>query len=198
MDGPYGNWQKYQNQNPIQRALIKRFLDTVTALIEPLPVRSILDAGCGEGFVLDMLLRSCSDLQVAVGIDIDTDALRRGTRLSPQIPFMRADILHLPHPTDLFDVVVCTEVLEHLETPDVALKELCRVSNRFCLFSVPHEPFFRLSNLLRGKSVSRLGNDIDHLQNWSQTAFSRFLSEQLELLAIRRSFPWLIALGQKH
>lgn len=192
----YGNWQKYQSKNPIQRALIKRFLEEMRSLIEPLPVRHLLDAGCGEAFILSMLRQARPDLEVAVGIDIDSDALGRGHDLSPAVPLMEADILHLPYRTDSFDVVICAEVLEHLTHPEEALAELCRVSRKYCLVSVPHEPFFRLSNLLRGKSVSRLGNDIEHHQNWSLAGFTSFLKDQLDVEIVKRSFPWQIALGQ--
>ena len=195
-DQMYGNWQKYQSKNPIQRSLLNRFLDEVRSLVEPLPGRSILDAGCGEAFVLSMLLQARPDLEVAVGIDFDSEALCRGHDLSPHIPLMQADILRLPYPTDSFDVVVCTEVLEHFKNPDAALSELCRVSRKYCLLSVPHEPFFRLSNMLRGKSISRLGNDIDHYQNWSQAGFVEFLEGHLDLQTVKRSFPWQLALGQ--
>ena len=193
--GAYGNWQKYQSRNRLQQALIGRFLARVRSLVAPLPVHSLLDVGCAEGFVLDMLLTTRPDLAV-MGADIDHEALARGRALFPGIPFVRADIQRLPYAARSFDLVVCTEVLEHLAHPNAALEEICRVSCRYCLFSIPHEPFFRLSNLVRGKSIARLGNDIDHLQNWSQSGFVRLLQPHLYLLSVTRSFPWLVALGE--
>ena len=195
-DQAYGNWQKYQSKNPFQQKLIDRFLAQVQAMVAPLPVTSMLDAGCGEGFVLNMLLERCATLELAVGVDIDEEALRRGRRLFPNLVFWQADIAHLPCPANSFDIVIGTEVLEHLHYPAEALTELCRVSKRYCLFSVPHEPFFRLCNLARGKSIFRLGNDIDHYQNWSRAGFIRFLQRHVDVLDIRLSFPWQIVLGQ--
>lgn len=192
----YGNWQKYQSKNPVQKALINRFLDQMRSLVEPLPVRFLLDAGCGEAFILSTMVQARSDLEVAVGIDIDRDALGRGHELSPDIPLIEADILHLPYPSDSFDIVVCAEVLEHLTNPDEALAELCRVSRKYCLLSVPHEPLFCLSNLLRGKNISRLGNDIEHYQNWSLPGFTAFAGNHLDVEVVKRSFPWQIVLGQ--
>ena len=195
-DETYGNWQKYQSKNPIQNLLLNRFLDEVRSLVEPLPGRSILDAGCGEAFVLDMLLQARPDLEVAVGIDFDSEARYSGRHLSPHMPLVQARQLDCCARTRDLDIVVCTEVLEHFKDPDAALSELCRVSRKYCLLSVPHEPFFRLSNLLRGKSFSRLGNDIDHHQNWSQAGFVALLKDYLDLQAVKRSFPWQLALGQ--
>jgi SAM-dependent methyltransferase len=191
----HGNWQKYQNKNPLQQRLIGRFLAVVAEMIGPLPIHTLLDVGCAEGFVLSALLRVRPDLAVA-GLDLDEEALQRGRQLFPRVGFARANLLNLPCASATFDLVVCTEVLEHLVEPTAGLLELRRVSSRFCLFSVPHEPFFRLGSLLRGKNVSRLGNDPEHLQNWSQAGFVRFLSPYVDVVAVRRSFPWLVVLAQ--
>jgi hypothetical protein len=50
--------------------------------------------------------------------------------------------------------------------------------------------------LLRGKNVSRLGNDPEHLQNWSQGSFVRFLAPHVSVVSVLRSFPWLIVLAE--
>lgn len=191
----HGNWQKYRNQNPLQKALIGRFLHRLLALQADLSIETALDVGCAEGFVLEALTQTRPRLK-ATGVDIDLEALTRGRRLFPGIPLGRADLFNLPFPSGSFDLVLCTEVLEHLSNPDAALEEICRISRRYCLFSVPHEPFFRLSNLIRGKNLRRLGNDVEHLQNWGQAAFLRVLGRRLKIIQVQRSFPWLIALGE--
>ncbi len=193
----YGNLQKYQSGNPLQRTLIARFLSTVGNLMESLPVRSLLDVGCAEGFILNYLLqRRDSDL-LAQGVDIDEAAIARGRVLHPSLSFQVADIYHLPFAETSFDLVLCLEVLEHLTAPEQALGELRRVARHFCLLSVPHEPFFRLANLLRGKNICCLGSDIDHLHNWSKGDFLRLVQPYLDIAAVKTSFPWLIVLGQK-
>lgn len=191
----YGNWQKYQNQNPLQKRLIGRFLVAVKAILAPLAVHTVLDVGCAEGFVLNALRQARPDLAVA-GLDLDVAALGRGRQLFPGVPFAQASIFHVPCYPAAFDLVLCTEVLEHLADPAAGLQELCRVSRRYCLLSVPHEPYFRLGSLLRGKNVSRLGNDPEHLQNWSQGSFVRFLASHVSVVTLRRSFPWLIVLAE--
>lgn len=37
----------------------------------------------------------------------------------------------MPFQDRSFDIVICTEVLEHLEKPDAALKELIRIAKKF-------------------------------------------------------------------
>ena len=59
---------------------------------------------------------------------------------------------------------------------------------------MPHEPFFRLGNLLRGKNVTRLGDPTDHLQHWGARD-SRVLRAQLAVRIRTGAFPWLIVYG---
>jgi SAM-dependent methyltransferase len=47
------------------------------------------------------------------------------------------DIHKLPFDDNYFDIVFCFEVLEHLESPLIAFKELSRISNRYIFYSVP-------------------------------------------------------------
>jgi SAM-dependent methyltransferase len=190
-----GNWQKYQSSNPIQRFLIRNFLRTVVTMTHSVPTSTILDAGCAEGFVSQRLFEESPDARVT-GIDTDLDALARGQTLHPTTWFGSGDITSLPFQDASFDLVVCTEVLEHLQYPGMALSELKRVASRYCLISVPHEPFFRLSNLMRGKNVSRLGDDVDHYQHWGAIAFHRLVSNYFRPVASRYPFPWQVLLGE--
>jgi SAM-dependent methyltransferase len=179
----------------LQRLLIQRFLDTITNIVHSSPPSTILDAGCAEGFVCQHLLEKWPDAQ-AVGIDVDIAALSRGKRLHTATQFGSGDIVTLPFKDKSFDLVICTEVLEHLPDPEAALSELQRVTRRHCLLSVPHEPFFRLSNLVRGKNISRLGDDVDHYQHWSAIAFKHLVSRYFSPVNSHFPFPWQVFLGE--
>lgn len=156
----------------------------------------MVDAGCAEGFVAAFLRRSFPKV-ASTGMDIDLEALYRGRQLSPGFQMQQADIHHLPYRSKSVDLVLCLEVLEHLQEPAVALSEITRVARRNCVLSVPHEPFFRLANLARGKSVSRLGDDIDHRQHWTRGGFARFLlANGLSVRALLAPMPWLVVLAE--
>jgi len=46
-----------------------------------------------------------------------------------------------------YDIIIATEVLEHLDNPVDLIKKLKKLSKRFILISVPNEPFFSLFRL---------------------------------------------------
>ena len=108
---------------------------------------------------------------------------------------VRADVYDLPFPSRSYDLVLCLEVLEHLADPARALREIRRVSRQACLLSVPHEPFFRLGNVARGKNLSRLGDPADHVQHWGAAGFTDFCRREVTVRTATGAFPWLIVYG---
>ncbi len=190
------NYKKYQSSNPIQKFLIGRFFHTIFACLRPLEINSVLDVGCGEGFVLSKL-KIQGIGRFFEGIDFSDKALELGRAKFPQLSLKKGNIYKLPYENNFCDLVICTEVLEHLERPSQALNEIVRVSRRYSLFSVPNEPFFRIANLMRGKNIFRWGNDIDHIQSWTSGDFEKFIAEKLSIISVIKSFPWTIILGEK-
>ena len=196
-DSRYGNLQKHLNPNPIQRWLLRRFNRRIVEMVRETGARRILDVGCGEGFTLRELQDDRLEATM-VGMDFSAPALawNQAQRMA-QSPLSVADIHHLPLEDNSFDLVLCLEVLEHLPDSAQGLRELLRVTRDYVLVSVPHEPFFRGANLLRGKHVQALGNDPEHVHNYSGRAFRRLMAAHTRLIWHGYSFPWQIALASK-
>ncbi len=188
------NEAKYRSRNPVVRHLVGRFLDRVGAAVEAVRPHRVLEVGCGEGIVLDYLGRRTTGTRFE-GLELDAAALEEARARCPDTSFARGDVCELPFRSGAFDLVVCLEVLEHLPDPGRALREVRRVSRQGCLLSVPHEPFFRLGNALRGKNLARLGNPSDHLQHWGARDFAAFCAQHLTVRSCTRAFPWLIVYG---
>jgi hypothetical protein len=51
-----------------------------------------------------------------------------------------------------------------------------------------------LSNLARGKNVTRFGNDPEHVNHWGRGSFRALLDTRLDVLRLTTSYPWLLAL----
>jgi trans-aconitate methyltransferase len=52
------NYRKHTSGNRLQRRLIDRFHARLTAIVKGLHPETILDVGCGEGFVAESFLRA--------------------------------------------------------------------------------------------------------------------------------------------
>jgi ubiquinone/menaquinone biosynthesis C-methylase UbiE len=105
-----------------------------------------------------------------------------------------ASAYDLPWADDQFDLVLTMEVLEHLEDPQRALREIARVSRRYVIASVPNEPVWRILNMLRGAYLKDFGNTPGHVQHFSPRAFRRLLETELEIIDTCRPLPWQMAL----
>lgn len=185
---------KYVNKNPIQRRLIRRFVRTIHAMfVAANPCSRVLEVGVGEGFLSGYLSEQFPEKSFS-GIDLDSLSV---DRLRAKFPRIDAKVGAIEDPSLLsppYDLVMCCEVLEHVQDPPAVLRTLDSFGAKRLILSVPHEPFFMLSNLARGKNVTRLGNDPEHLHHWTKTSFGRFLAQQLDILEIDTSYPWIVAL----
>jgi len=185
------NFEKFQTGNPIVQRMIGGFFRTVAETVAPLGATTVLDAGCGEGETLDRLSGILPENPV--GIDLNPESVEFAKKRLPAATIGVGDLLELPFEADSFDLVMCLEVLEHLPEPTAGLRELFRVSGRDVVVSVPHEPWFRLGSLARGKYVKTWGNHPEHVNHWNPRSFRAFLADQAEVVSVRTSMPWIIA-----
>ena len=187
---------KYRARNPLQRVLIRRFLEQVLRLvIAARPVGSVLEVGVGEGFISGFLSEQFPGKSFT-GVDPSEADLRLLSRKFETIETRVGSVYDLGFLSRSFDLVICAEVLEHLEDPERALDEIHRRAPRRAIFTVPHEPWFMLSNFLRGKNVVRFGNDADHVRHFTPRTFRRLLETRFDVLELARSYPWLLALAR--
>jgi len=190
------NYKKHKSDNPLQRFFIQNFYKTLLEEARSVHPKHILDVGCGEGFTLEKL--HANDIgEELVGIDFLETAIAIGKKEHPYLDLRQGNIYDIPFDSNSFDLVICSEVLEHLEDPVRALDELHRVANTYVLLSVPNEPFFLLSNFLRGKNLKRFGNDIEHINHWSISGFEKFVRTKFTITKRRQPFPWTLVLAKK-
>jgi 2-polyprenyl-3-methyl-5-hydroxy-6-metoxy-1,4-benzoquinol methylase len=189
------NEQKYQNRNPVQQFLLNRFLDHLCSWIELLNPESILDFGCGEGYFWKAMNDRGLRPRNVRGVDFSDEAIRVAREIVPMYRFSVMDLFDMDTKEEQFDLVMAIEVLEHLDAPEKYLSQLVRLCSGSILLSVPHEPWFRIGNLLRGRDVRNFGNHPDHRNHWNRASFANFLNTQMEVIEVRRVFPWLVAVG---
>jgi len=112
------------------------------------PEGTMLDLGCGEGRHIFGLMEKFPDLK-CIGLDPHIESLEKafeGLKFLESISnsktnFLSGSAYSLPFSDDSFDLVVCSEVLEHLHDYKDAIKEINRVlkpGGQF-LASVPAE-----------------------------------------------------------
>jgi acetyltransferase-like isoleucine patch superfamily enzyme len=97
-DTPKTYWQ-YINQRVVFAA---GYLD---------PSDTVLDIGCGDGYITALLRKACKQI---VGIDYSEEAIREANRLYSLDEIYQMNSTNIEFEEAIFDKVLCLEVLEHL------------------------------------------------------------------------------------
>lgn len=190
------HYDKHHNKNPIIKFLMKKFHQDLFSLIKKAKPSSILDVGCGEGYTTKLIIRIFPHLKIE-GCELDEKILQIAKKQNPKIRFTQCSIYKLKNETSSFDLTIVSEVLEHLEETNKAIKEVKRVSAKYCIFTVPYEPYWRIANMLRGAYWRNFGNTPGHIQHWNKGNFKRMLKKHFKNVKIKQSLLWNIALCKK-
>jgi len=184
---------KYETKNPLAQYLLRQFDTSIAELVKIANPSAILEVGCGEGHVTDILLKNSDASIEALDISQTIVDIAKNTIDSPRVNFQQFNIYDLAEKKPA-DLVVCCEVLEHLETPEIGLLRLAEKAEPYAVISVPREPIWRILNFIRGSYCKDFGNSPGHIQHWSQRQFIRFVEQQFEIVSVKSPIPWTILL----
>jgi SAM-dependent methyltransferase len=193
----FGNaYPKYTSKNPLVRWLMRNFESHIEDLLKQISPQTIHEVGCGEGYWVLHLEKKGFKIRGSDFSSLVIDIAKKNAEQMGADPhlFSVRPIEELNAKEDSADCILCLEVLEHLEKPQLALETLKVLQARHYLFSVPQEPIWRILNCLRGKYLTSLGNTPGHLQHWSRGQFVKFISEHFRVEKTVGPFPWTVVL----
>jgi SAM-dependent methyltransferase len=124
-------WDDMKKYGPFSRHL-RRLIEN---LIRPLAFKTVLDVGCGQGSLLEELRVQFPHIQ-PTGMDLSIKAIDLARRRVPEGTFHVGDLIE--HPLEeTFDLVICSEVLEHLPDDLTAIRNLARMAGKYLVVSAP-------------------------------------------------------------
>lgn len=108
----------------------------------------LLDIGCGNGCLLEKITE-LNPKSVLFGVDFSKKLIENARRrLGKRVKLLKADALALPFSDKMFDIVVMSEVIEHLKNPPQGLVEAKRVLKKHGRFILTfpnassYQPFY--------------------------------------------------------
>lgn len=163
---------------------IKRYrLDTswkVRSLLAVIPSRkisSVLEVGCGGGLVLKGISKAMN-ANKKIGVDIATSMLTIAQKECPDGLFIKGDVEYLPFKDCSVDLAVLSDILEHIEHPNILLKEVQRIS-KYIALKIPLERCLILELLRVFKRKKYYGLEhhrSGHLHAWNKKEALSLLS----------------------
>lgn len=137
----------FESKNPLLRYVETLRLKTIIKMAELSEQDSVLDLGCGEGFLLTMLPK----VQKITGMDISKVALKRAEIILARNN-INATLKHVNAQEftteEKFDRIVCSEVLEHVPDPEKVIANIYNAlkPQGFAVVSVPDE--YRIQSIM--------------------------------------------------
>jgi SAM-dependent methyltransferase len=186
---PTGNtYDKYATTNPLEQRMMRGFMAALDGMLEGFSPQRILEVGVGEGHVTARVRERFPEASI-IGVDLPDEELAGDWRAAG-LACVFGDATRLPVPDGAFDLVLAIEVLEHIPSPDAALREIARVCSGTFIASVPFEPIWRAGNLARRRYMGDLGNTPGHVNHWTRWGFTRFVGRRFAVEEVKSPLPW--------
>ena len=182
-DSKWDDMKKYGPMSRHVRRVIKK-------LIRPLEFKTVCDVGCGQGSLLLELMEEFPGIEPN-GTDISSAAVELARRKVPQGKFYVLDLVtdHVPRK---FDLVICSEVVEHIEDDLSAMRNLCRMTGKYLVITTVQgrmrrfeaEEVGHVRNYKRGELAAKLreaGFDVVRSVDWGWPLYSPLYRNFLEM-----------------
>jgi ubiquinone/menaquinone biosynthesis C-methylase UbiE len=152
----------YNSPNKLVRFVHVNRLESIVKSIPENKRLKILDAGCGEGHLIAKMYENNKE-NLYFGADITDIAADKAKSRCPYAKITLCNLSKLPFEDNFFDIVVCTEVLEHIyDFKDVA-EELKRVlkTNSYLIITFPNETLWTISRFFLGRKPIKVPDHIN-------------------------------------
>lgn len=143
--------------------------------------KRVLDAGCGTAYGSAIL--AAGGANEVVGVDRANEVLAAvRPRMPERVQLQCADVANLPFESNSFDIVVCFEVIEHVEDTDRVLDELARVvrDDGVLVISSPNRDVFMSGNP-------------HHRREFVPAELKTALDQRFENVRLYRQADWITA-----
>jgi hypothetical protein len=136
----YDAWALKQAEDKGRASLLSQKAQLLADLV-PWNVRfeNALEIGCAEGIVINGL-REMLHIKKCYGLDVCSTFIKIGRLMHSEIEFIQTSGIRIPFSDKSIDLVILSDIIEHIEDLDLFLREVKRVG-RTVLLKVPLDKY---------------------------------------------------------
>ena len=189
----HGNLNRIRSANPFIKWFTNQRAKTISEMIDINPSDSLLDLGCGAGFITKRILddlypRECNVLNTSDNttlVDLSETALHEAREVLKH--YSGIVYVHSNAETyksdNKFNAIVCTEVLEHTQHPDKVIDVIASTADKdtCIIISVPNE---KLTNAIKKSAFGLLGKPLDdwHIHEFDKEKIINLTKNKFKLI----------------
>lgn len=188
------------NDNPILRWINNGFFESLTEFVGRTGAKRIYEIGCGEGQLLGVLYSYGYEV---AGCDSDQESVdmtnENFAKIAGGVVASLGNLYEITAHDEQIqnNMIICCEVLEHVSDPEKGVQIIAECTDDYFIVSVPHEPLWRILNMVRGKYWTSFGNTPGHINHWTKNGFIRMISKYADIIAVSTPIPWTMILARK-
>lgn len=176
------HWREMLSKDPrVFNAYHQAHYDWILKIAGNVKGKKVLDIGCGDGVLSYLLAKAGAEV---TGIDNDEYGLmyahenleRENKKKKLACTFVNASAYAMPFEQETFDIVVCCEVIEHVQETGKLLAEARRVlkTGGICIFTTPHR-------------LTEFPQDIHHVKEYFPSEIQKLLEDYFRDVVVKQT-----------
>lgn len=168
---------------------LRYVISFLSEIFENDQIMTFADIGCAEGLYVKYV-SSIHDETFCIGVDIARAFVEKAKGNSKMLntEYIMCDVRNLPFKDKSVDLLLCSEVLEHIHNYRKSLAELFRVAKKYLVISFPgHSYIYEVIRKIKPlkKTADNLALDVGHISDVKISDVQKFLNGKDKCLKIK-------------
>lgn len=168
---------------------LRYIVSFLSEVFEKNQIMTFADIGCAEGFYVKRIAFVHNNT-FCIGVDISRTYVEKAKKNCKILntDYIVCDVANLPFKENSIDVILCSEVLEHIHNYRKSLAQLFRVANKHLVISFPgHSYIYNVISQIKPlkKIADNLVLDVGHVSDVKVGDVKKFLKGKRECLKIK-------------